>query len=346
MSTKALRDAREVPQLTRPYLAKMQEEMVALQMFLQESSRMYAMQTNFTRQATFQVQSAHAANEAAAPQMVPGPGRKTSSRNAASEPPPRPSSTRSERSVRSNDCIASQESENPRDIWVISAPMFREPPTEEEFREVCKMRLLDSEGEADSRPKPHWSEILGQIASNTQRDHSDKVIQRPPGPHPTGSDVSEYWKTHNAPFPMEDMQRQHSSVMHRLLNAFVEAKPLPKSTETQTRDVMPVHVLLPKIELHEYLNYSFDERLEMELESAGLGKLPQDADMQRGPFADDIAEYEAKLKEIQELIDQIQNEVIPELPKMHADHQRRLAEQREYAAIMSQIKPDPKRNRK
>lgn len=295
------------------------------------------MQTKFTKQSTgeFLCQQAN---------QAPAPARKASNRNSNSESVPKPSNTRSERSIRSNDVISTPESENPRDIWVISAPMFQAPPTEQEIQDVCKICLLDNEDRTLPR-KQHWSETLTHIVNNTQKDH-DKILRKPPGPPPPRNEISDYWKNRPQPFPMEDAQKHNASAIHGLLSAFVDAKPLAKSSESSTRDFTPMHVLLPRIELHGYMNYSFDERLEMELESAGLGKLPQDDGVERGVFADEIESYQKKLTEIQSSIEKIRNELIADLPRMHADHQRRMAEQRAYAATMSQLRPDQRRHRK
>ena len=253
----------------------------------------------------------------------------------------------SERSVRSNDRKALTDvvsGGNPLDIWVMSAPLFRPIPTEEDLNEVCRMVLVDHHVDT-VHSKTHWSERMRQIVVDTQKDVSKKILL-PPGPPPAPDDIAHYWTRRSAPFPMEDIQRQNSSVMHCLLNAFVDAKPLPKS-DCETRDFMPTHVLLPRIEFDEYLNRSFEDRLALELKSAGLEKPVGEFEGGDSPLlAQEIEQFKEELEKLRPEIERMQMEIVERLPEMREIEERRAEELRKYEEIKRRIKPETKRNHK
>ena len=276
------------------------------------------------------------------------PGQKTGNKPRDERHHKRNSNVHSERSVRSNDrkiLTEAATSGNPLDIWFMSAPLFKPVPTEEELNEICRMVLMDKPVEAP-RVKTHWSERMRQIVIESQRG-TNKKLQFPPGPPPAADDVAEYWKKRAAPFPIEDIQRHNNSVMHCLLNAFVDAKPLPKSSDGDSRDFLPTHVLLPRIEFDEYLSRSFEERLELELKSAGLEKPASDTGGgDSGLFAQEIEQFKEELDKLRPEIERMRMEIVARLPEMREMEERRAEQLRKYEEIKRQIKPETKRSHK
>ena len=96
------------------------------------------------------------------------------------------------------------------------------------------------------------------------------------------------------------------------------------------------------------MSRSFEERLELELRSAGLEKPASGADgADSGFFAQEIAQWKEELEnDIQPSIEKIRMEIIAKLPEMHSIEARRAKERQEYLDIKSQLKPDVKRSHK
>ncbi|OHT10029.1 hypothetical protein TRFO_20831 [Tritrichomonas foetus] len=135
----------------------------------------------------------------------------------------------SERSIRSNDRYAPQTTGNKLDIWVRSTPFFQPLPTAEDIEEVCK-EIIINENPPTQIVTQHWSERMKSIVFQARQDNKkfNRQILQPPGPPPTSEDTSKYWIGKSTVYPMEDLQRQNSSIVHCLLSAFVKAEPLQK----------------------------------------------------------------------------------------------------------------------
>ncbi|OHT11603.1 hypothetical protein TRFO_18859 [Tritrichomonas foetus] len=251
---------------------------------------------------------------------------------------------RSERSYRAIERNTTQNTGNPLDIWVRSAPLFRPLPTEKDIDEIC--RAIDTEklvGTTQSRQ--HWSDHLRDVVRNSQRESrkSKNQILQPPGKPPSPNEVSEYWRKRVPPFPIEDIQKNNRSTFHYLLSAFVEAKPLPKANDDdidspENNDFLLTHVLLPRIGCDDYLSHPFEERLELELQSAGLEKPTEGQECCNDVFSQEIEQYKEEINSLQPQIDLIHDEILSKLPEFVKDEERRMTEQQEYTELLKEFR--------
>jgi hypothetical protein len=226
---------------------------------------------------------------------------------------------------------------NPLDVWFRSAPLFEMMPSAREIEGLCAPIGFDS----IPRPPPSGVHWRTKIANEMQEISPEirKRLRKLPDAPPQAADVSAFWAQKKPPFPIEDLQRRNSSVLHRLVNAFVEAKPLPRQ-DVKNEDPLPVHVLLPQIECDEYLAFSFEERLEFELESAGLGRKKEQAESLpvSDIFAAQVAEYKRELEEKLPQIDALKEEICEEIEGWRDDQGRRNTEHRKAAALIQDAK--------
>jgi hypothetical protein len=123
-----------------------------------------------------------------------------------------------------------------------------------------------------------------------------------------------------------------------LLSAFVEAVPEPRPPDTAETEFLPLHVLPPRIEGDEYLRFTFEQRLELELESAGIGRAVGECGRPAGVFASEIEHFMAELEEARPAIERSRAEVLEKLPDWQADEQRRTVEQKEFVNLLRDFK--------
>lgn len=255
---------------------------------------------------------------------------------------------RNERSTRSIDRNIVLTSGNALDIWIRSSPLFQRLPTNQDMDEICQ--AIDTDSTIFSnQSKQHWSDGLCEIVKNSQKESKkskNNQILMPPGKPPAPNDISEYWAKRTPPFQIEDIQKQNKSIMHCLLSAFVEAKPLPKSQESDdlsNSDFLPIHVLLPQLDFDDYMSYPFEERLELELKSAGLERPKEGMNTVNNAFAKEIEEYKKDIRKLQPQIDELHDEIIQNLPKYRLDENRRMTEASEYSELLAECRKDHKK---
>jgi hypothetical protein len=218
--------------------------------------------------------------------LPPPRPRKTSVQLAPSH---LPSQAHSDRSFHASERASFQAaSKHPLDVWLRSAPLFESLPSPAEIESLCARIDIDR----IPRPPPNKVEWRTRIA-NAMNDIPPalrKNMQRLPEAPPAPNDISTFWTTRKQPFPIEELQKQNVSLLHRFMNAFVESKPLPKG---EGNDPMPFHALLPCLDVQptDWLSYTFEERLIFELESAGLGRPVEQTEQGRtgNEFADHIS---------------------------------------------------------
>lgn len=272
--------------------------------------------------------------------------QKMSSRNDKSlNPSPK---VRNERSARAIERNTTPTSGNALDIWIRSSPLFQPLPSVEEIDEIC--RAIDTDSIVlTNQSKQHWSDRLREIVKNSQKESKkskNSQILMPPGKPPAPNDISEFWLKQTPPFQIEEMQKQNKSIMHCLLSAFVEAKPLPESNESDNlanNDFLPIHVLLPQLDFDDYMSHPFEERLELELKSAGLERPKEGVNTVNNAFAKEIEEYKHEIKELQPKIDKLRDEIVQKLPEFRQDEDRRMTEAQEYSELLRECRKDHKK---
>jgi hypothetical protein len=182
---------------------------------------------------------------------------------------------------------------------------------------------------------------MSEIEKLRPESKKQKILP-PPGPPPTSDSLAEYWQNNRPPFPLEEVQRQNTSVLHRVMTAFVPARRLD---ESQNRPLLVgPHNLVPIIEVDHYMARPFEERLELELESAGFG-LPPGVHHSGGfsAFSSDIKEYEKELAELQPKIQRLQATIVENYPQWQEEEAQRRAQMERYEKFSAQMPPPVKK---
>lgn len=198
---------------------------------------------------------------------------------------------------------------NSNNVWIRTEPFFMPLPSNQDIDKIfnCRKVPIIKESIDDAN---HWSL---RMAPPSCRANGKAMM--PPGPPSSSNDIAEFWKKNKAFFQIEKIQKLNCSPLHCLLNAFVElgpedfeeAKRINKEKKKENEYVR-IHSLLPHIDNDGYLEYSFETRLNLELESLELNQ-PQKSSIDDKPFQ----------KEIVESRNDISNRIIPKLNEYH-DH--------------------------
>lgn len=215
-------------------------------------------------------------------------------------------------------------STNSNNIWIRAEPFFAKLPSNSEFEKIF---LFDSIPAIKEIPSdvPHWSTKLQSINC---RANGKAVL--PPGPPSSSDDMAEYW-IHNRPYiQVEKMQKSNSSPLHCLLNAFVDLSPhdieeiqSKKNQQSEQKVYAPLHSLLPHIDNEGYLQYDFDARLNLELESLGLNAV-QGIPKKENPFKAEVKALIDKVENVNKpTIQRYHDDILPKLEEYRKDQQKR-----------------------
>jgi hypothetical protein len=338
-------------QLLPKLLGEIREEIMHLQANINESKVSYLRQIGPIQQdiAIYRetlMAKAIEASRSVSLQAIERPGsrvrsdrcQKTSSQTGRTKK--KVSGSHSERSVRAVErALTPVTPENPLDIWFRSAELFGRLPTKEDLDEICGAPVVD----VGTRPsvKPHWSEEIMKKLHGGVKDTRKCKLQRPPGPPPSSDDLSSFWNGKRIAFPIEDLQKRNSSVIHRLLSAFVEAKQLAENVaaqQTRARDFLSTHVLLQRMSMDEYLSRPFDERLELELRSVGLESPVAADELEVLPFAREIEDLREQMEDLQPVIDHFRMELAEKLPIFRRMEEERIANHADFVDFLKEVK--------
>jgi hypothetical protein len=129
------------------------------------------------------------------------------------------------------------------------------------------------------------------------------------------------------------MQQRTASPINFLLSALVAVDVGP--SEKVAREFLPAHMLAPRLD-GSYLGYSFEERLALELRSAGLDNPRRRGD--QGLFEQEIEHFSAELRRIQPAIDALRQELLAHIGEWQQDQRRRAQEQLEFVNLLRDVK--------
>ena len=207
---------------------------------------------------------------------------------------------------------------NSNNVWSRVEQFFLPVPSDQEIEKIFNCHRVPTIKEIKG-DIVHWST---KISPPSCRANGKAIM--PPGPPSSSNDTAKFWTKNKAFFQIEKIQKLNSSPLHCLLNAFVEVKPeefeQAKKLITETRqknEYARIHSLLPNIDHEGYLEYPFEVRLNLELESLELNQ-PRKSSMDDKPFQ----------KEINDLRNNIANKYIPEFDKLHDEIVQNIPEYR------------------
>ena len=166
----------------------------------------------------------------------------------------------------------------------------------------------------------------------------------PPGPPPSPNDLSDYWINNSPLFPIESSHRQNCVSIHFLLSSFIELDSnLLKNDFKKKSLFLPLNVLAPKLLNDKYLCFSFEDRLNFELESIGLNKSFTTISQKDDTFSNEIEKLKHQIDEIEPKLEETRKKLLLDLPIYRKDEDRRINEQEELQDLIFTINSKKKK---
>lgn len=217
-----------------------------------------------------------------------------------------------------------------KQIWSYVDQLFGQLPSNEDLERLLSVPKYDA---VDMPQQEHWSQRMIPIVQAQKESRKNSNILMPPLPPPSSQDVSEFWADKMPTFQMEDQQMLNTSTIHRLLSAFVATEPMPKSDAPKTQ-YLKSNPLPPHVSFDSYLSLPFDERLKWELESIDLSPDGIQKNMDGGPFAQEIEEYQKSLNEIAPKLEDYKKKLFKRISEFREKEKKRIKYNRNFAEIV------------
>ncbi|KAH0789927.1 hypothetical protein GPJ56_006429 [Histomonas meleagridis] len=234
--------------------------------------------------------------------------------------------TRVERSARN------QVQPHKLDLWHNTEYLFGPLPSANDFEQAfSEMNLIQT---LKDQPKvtctEHWSNKFKDFVKK------HKNMQPPPDPQIPFKQNSRFWEKNTVNFQVEECQRKKLSSLHHLLSAFViieekegeNQENREKTTENRAGERLDngefqpgAHALIPRVKCENYYGFSFEERLEFELESLGLTVSDQ---RQIAPFDSEINFRLNQISLIEPKLDQYKKDILKNLEKFKRKREERI----------------------
>ncbi|KAH0788118.1 hypothetical protein GPJ56_007949 [Histomonas meleagridis] len=223
-------------------------------------------------------------------------------------------------------------SDDSLDIWCRTKFIFNSIPSEIDLRHMLqKVEVDQSQYTTNHSP---WESIFNVI----ERSYSNAQHISVPDVSQVELEEETFSETNLnlPPFQVEESQKKSSGIFNNLLSALVEADPIPPSDEPREEFLPSPHPLLPKIDCDEYLGYSFDERLRIELIGAGL--VPSETLGRNQQIEAEIIEIKKEMENVQSEIAQLGDEIFQNMHKYRAMEAMNNRENLKYKKFLEETK--------
>ena len=191
-------------------------------------------------------------------------------------------------------------------IWENTDIFFKGLPPISQLKELLTQASttpfgfpIDNSKLLSFNPTEHWSVRLNKFAKENKLKELTSINQNE-------EKLKKFWKTNKLPFQIENMQKKHDSPLQRLINALVESPPIQRADDgVEIPKRAKKHMLAPRIPYEPYLSLDFDQKLELELKSLGLGDPNKEQNAATGDSSF-VTEIELYTDQLNHIIPQIQ----------------------------------------
>lgn len=235
-------------------------------------------------------------------------------------------------------------SSNPLNVWNHITPFFKAPPTEMEIEKLFAER---EPAVFQTLPEDQlWAARFERVIRKT----NGKALM-PMAPNANDDTVSEQFLRSPPNFPVEEIQTKKLGPMHYLLSALVSAEPqadfdpyTDDDSDDPKDEFIQIHGLLPQIEFDSYLCYSFETRLFMEFESAGLN-MDHEIEDKPNPFTNEMRDIKNEIQEYRPVLEKIKEKILEDLPEYHKDFEERVQQYEIYKIKYQDVVAPPRRKK-
>ena len=221
------------------------------------------------------------------------------------------------------------------DIWRLSKPLFKQIPSNERFEKIfvgqkpvntpfySMINSILQKQELQKKDKS-WIGILTAIQQKTEESAANRGttanIMMPASFQASKEDFS-LTNPHFCSIIHETMSSQRKEEFSRLLCSLVVVDEENKTEKEESKEeqAFTPHGLLPSIESHNYLRFSFEERLHFELQSIDL--IPSESQMHSAELDEqnssqlDLKIPQEELQQVERRINEFKDDIIESLPE-------------------------------
>ena len=161
-------------------------------------------------------------------------------------------------------------------------------------------------------PVEHWTVRINRLAK-------EKGLKQLPHVNINANRLHTFWKQNKLSFQIENIQKKQDSTLQRLINALVESPPIERGDkDIEIPKRARRHMLAPQIPYIPYLSLDFEQKLELELNSLGLGVSGDTStkDPNDNAFTKEIQSYTEQLNQIIPKIGEYREKILEEMPEI------------------------------
>ena len=226
---------------------------------------------------------------------------------------------------------------NMLDIWAKSLPFFGKVPSD---ADIDQLFAVPEPPQRDSVKKTeNWYQTLQKYVEITRRATSC-TLEDLPNQKAKSDSTAVYWRNENPTFQVEDCIKKNKTQLHTLLSALVKEDPIPQ--ETKPKGKRKQRSLIPELNSGGYMSLPFEERLEIELESCGMGDIDDgENDSNDRPFVNDMNVLKTHIDSMRPVVEDFHNEIKEKLPEIRKEDEERMNMMAEYHRLMQIRKKNP-----
>ena len=225
-------------------------------------------------------------------------------------------------------------SKNVLDIWVKSSPFFSQIPEESQLEQLFMTTIPEIQPNFALRSQ--WISIFSSF-SNSLKEKNIEVVDLPFQKADQDSSFSKYWVKNSVPYPIESEEKKEFSPIHSIINALVDEGEEEDGNETKHTEYPLPYALPSVISSHSYLGLPFEDRLQNELESAGIINDVDDA-AYVSSYESEAKACQKELQRLQPVLDSFRKEVHDMYPEIAKDQERREEIQKQFMKQINVLK--------
>jgi len=228
--------------------------------------------------------------------------------------------------------ITGANSSNPPDMWTYIAQYFKEIPSDEKIESLFEYRSPVHRFSINENE--NWISKIQAIAQKAQRSSKRALsVKYLPNSSVSNHEIAQAWK--ERVLMIEKTQKQNFSIIHCLLNSFVDAIIVEYPKQPQN-NYLPIHSFVRTIESHPYLSYDFSDRLQFELESIGLTQKNMSGETHKKKFVELMKKTEKRLKkDVEPVLLEIREKILRNMAMVRNEHNRMVSNQYTYRTHFS-----------
>ena len=216
-------------------------------------------------------------------------------------------------------------------IWVKSEPFFGHFPTDNEIESLLNIKKINL---YETKKKADWIDLCFKFIESIPKENNNLQLPFSKTSHPLS--YSSYWSTNSVFFPIEDLQKRNRTPLHTLISSLIDENNLiEEEIIDNENEINLIHSIPSKIGINNYLSLPFEERLQNELNFAGIiDDGLEFKNEENNNFYSESILINNELKKIEPIINNFKNNFNEKINNIKIDLQKREEEENLYKKLL------------